>query len=532
MKVAIIGAGASGLTAIKCCLDEELEPTCYERTDELGGLWNYKDEVRDGQASVMKSTVINTSKEIMCYSDFPIPAEYPVFMHNKYVLRYFHLYAQEFRLTKYIQFNTEIITLKKCRDFASTGKWLLNVKDKLTGECKELVYDAVLICTGHHANTHKPSFPGQDRFKGKIIHSHDYKNSLSYEDKRVVIVGIGNSGGDAAVELSRVASQVFLSTRRGSWILNRVAEKGMPVDMCYISRFFNALQTRFPGFIETMAKKQLNNKVDLELYSLKPKHGPFAQHPTVNDDLPNRIICGSVKVKSNIEEITETGIKFDDGTFEDDIDVLFLATGYTFGFPFLDKSVIEVENNKVELFKYMFPPDLEHHTLAVIGFIQPLGAIMPISELQCRLATRVFKGVTKLPSRSEMWSNIKGKAEAMSARYVHSPRHTIQVDYIPFLDELALLNGCKPNLVKLLLKDRALAMKCIFGPCTPYQFRLEGPGKWKGARKAIMTQWDRTLAPLKTKPIEASKKNEMLGFLWFYICFVGLFVLVLSWFKH
>ncbi|WAR30988.1 FMO5-like protein, partial [Mya arenaria] len=382
MKVAIIGAGASGLTAIKCCLDEELEPTCYERTDELGGLWNYKDEVRDGQASVMKSTV-----------------------------------------------------------------------------------------------------NARNLFKGKIIHSHDYKNSLSYEDKRVVIVGIGNSGGDAAVELSRVASQVFLSTRRGSWILNRVAEKGMPVDMCYISRFFNALQTRFPGFIETMAKKQLNNKVDLELYSLKPKHGPFAQHPTVNDDLPNRIICGSVKVKSNIEEITETGIKFDDGTFEDDIDVLFLATGYTFGFPFLDKSVIEVENNKVELFKYMFPPDLEHHTLAVIGFIQPLGAIMPISELQCRLATRVFKG----------------KAEAMSARYVHSPRHTIQVDYIPFLDELALLNG-----LKLLLKDRALAMKCIFGPCTPYQFRLEGPGKWKGARKAIMTQWDRTLAPLKTKPIEAN----------------------------
>ena len=57
MKVAIIGAGASGLTAIKCCLDEGLEPVCYERTDEIGGLWNYKDEVRPGQASVMKSTV-------------------------------------------------------------------------------------------------------------------------------------------------------------------------------------------------------------------------------------------------------------------------------------------------------------------------------------------------------------------------------------------------------------------------------------------------------------------------------------------
>jgi len=57
MKVAIIGAGASGLTAIKCCLDEGLEPTCYERTNDLGGLWNYRDEAIPGQGSVSKSTV-------------------------------------------------------------------------------------------------------------------------------------------------------------------------------------------------------------------------------------------------------------------------------------------------------------------------------------------------------------------------------------------------------------------------------------------------------------------------------------------
>lgn len=70
---------------------------------------------------------------------------------------------------------------------------------------------------------------------------------------------------------------------------------------------------------------------------------------------------------------------------------VILATGYIFGFPFIEKDVVDVKENRLPFFKYMFPPDLEHKTLATIGCIQPLGAIMPIAELQCRLATRVFK---------------------------------------------------------------------------------------------------------------------------------------------
>ena len=107
--VAVLGAGASGLAAIKCCLDEGLEPTCFERTNYIGGLWHYTDNVEEGQSCVMKSTVINTSKEMMCYSDFPIPQEYPPFMHNKYVDKYFNLYADEFKLRDRIKFSTEVV---------------------------------------------------------------------------------------------------------------------------------------------------------------------------------------------------------------------------------------------------------------------------------------------------------------------------------------------------------------------------------------------------------------------------------------
>lgn len=93
------------------------------------------------------------------------------------------------------------------------------------------------MCTGHHADKNVPKFPGLDSFKGEIVHSHDYKTLTGYEDKRIVVIGIGNSGGDAAVELSRVAKQVFLSTRKGSWIVNRIDSYGQPVDMVRTTQF-------------------------------------------------------------------------------------------------------------------------------------------------------------------------------------------------------------------------------------------------------------------------------------------------------
>ena len=143
-------------------------------------------------------------------------------------------------------------------------------------------------------------------------------------------------------------------------------------------------------FVNRFVELRLNYRFDHARYSLRPAHDPLSAHPTVNDDLPNRIITGHVIIKPDIRAFTESGVVFDDGT-KADIDVVFLATGYSFGFPFLDKSVLDVKQNKVNLYKWLFPPDLEKQTLCVIGCIQPLGAIMPISESQCRLFARVVK---------------------------------------------------------------------------------------------------------------------------------------------
>lgn len=526
-RVAVIGAGASGLTAIKCCLDEGITPVCFEKTDHIGGLWHYTNDPQDGQACVMKSTVINTSKEMMCYSDFPIPREFPVFMHNKYVLRYFNLYAENFNLTQHINFQTEVVSIKQNKDFKDNGCWDVKTRDLKTGQTQEETYDGVLVCTGHHADKNVPKFPGLDTFKGEIVHSHDYKTLTGYEDKRIVVIGIGNSGGDAAVELSRVAKQVFLSTRKGSWIVNRIDSYGQPVDMVRTTQFMFWLKKNIipEAVITKIIEAKLNQRFDHATYSLKPDFPPLAAHPTVNDDLPNRIISGNVIIKPDVKRFTESAVEFDDGTTEDDIDVVFLATGYIFGFPFLDKSVLEVKENRVHLYKWMFPPDLEHDTLAVIGCIQPLGAIMPISEQQCRLYARVLKGKVKLPPPDVKWQDIKEKVTDMAKHYVKSQRHTIQVNYVDFMNELAILNGNCPNLVRLFFKDPRLAMNCFFGPCTPYQYRLQGPGRWRGARQYILTQWERTLYPLKTRPVKNPPRESQALFFLFFLIIVGVFTI-------
>lgn len=81
--VCIIGAGLSGMVTAKSCIDYDIEPIVYERTENLGGLWRFRDLVESGQGSVMRSTVVNSSKVLTAFSDYPFPEKYPNFMPNE-----------------------------------------------------------------------------------------------------------------------------------------------------------------------------------------------------------------------------------------------------------------------------------------------------------------------------------------------------------------------------------------------------------------------------------------------------------------
>lgn len=178
-RVAIIGAGVSGLTAIKACLEVDVEPVCYEKKAALGGVWVYDEDTT--KSGLNKCTLMNSCKESSAFSDFPVPIDFPLFLTNQHARKYLELYAENFGLKKFIKFNHELVSLKELED----GTW----KVKITGDGTEIeeVYDYVLLGEGHHNHPITPQIKGLDQFKGKVTHSMYYRTNEEYKDKRVLM---------------------------------------------------------------------------------------------------------------------------------------------------------------------------------------------------------------------------------------------------------------------------------------------------------------------------------------------------------
>lgn len=155
-------------------------------------------------------------------------------------------------------------------------------------------------------------------------------------------------------------------------------------------------------------------------------------------------------------------------------DSVVFATGYKVQFPFISETILPVHENQVRLYKYEFIPNVKHpHTLAFLSLAQPIGALLPIGELQARWFSLLMAGKLQLPSREAMEADIDAK-DQFQKRFYKSERHTIQVDWLPFMDELASEIGAFPPLWKYLFTDFKFFLQLMFGPSAPYQYRLEG----------------------------------------------------------
>lgn len=497
MKVCVVGAGICGLVALKSCLEEKLEVVCFDKTESIGGLWRFRETDVDGLPSVMKQTVIDTSKEMSALSDFPPSQDYANFMHNTSVVRYFTEYAEHFDLMRNIRFGHEVLRATPHDD--DSGKWDVQYKDNKNGKVSQETFDAMMVCSGHHTFPNWPSFEGQDSFEGQMLHTHSYKYNRDFHDKRVLVVGVGNSGTDVTVEMSGVAKNVYWSTRRGVWVVSRCSDNGLPWDLVYSKRYLNFLMTKVLPWdtANSYFEKKATQRMDHTLYNLKPKHRFFQQHVTVGDNIPNAVLAGKVTVKGNVHHFTKHGVVFEDDDTEYPLDVAIFATGYTMRLDFLPDEVITVKQNTADLYRMVFPPN--RRTLAVIGFVQPNGAIFPIAEMQSRWAVRVFTGKQSLPSNEEMRTEIEERRSQLRKQFVNTQRHTVECGYIDYMDELAELVGAKPSLLSLAFTDPKLWYACVFGPCLSYQYRIRGPHPWAGARRAILGVDQRMRTPLSTR---------------------------------
>ena len=283
----------------------------------------------------------------------------------------------------------------------------------------------------------------------------------------------------------------------------RLSKKGLPIDSAISRVNFLIPKSLLKGQLMNI----INDKFDHDMFSLTPKYGFFAKSLTINDELPFQIVNGNVVIKPGISRFHKTGVEFEDGTYED-IDCVIMGTGYLAEIP-VDESVTDVSQNRIHLYRNMFPPQLEHPTLAMIGLTSQAGSLNSICELQCRWVTRLIKGICKLPSRKDMEIHIqKYKADLEEKGAFSADRGSYLVDSIPYMDEIAKDIGCYPYFWQQFLGgDPKLAMKCMFGPFHPYQYRLVGPGKWDGAREAIMTAMDRVKGAYRTDQVKSKKQQ-------------------------
>lgn len=421
-RVCIIGAGASGLAAAKSLQQRGIDFDCFEMGSAIGGLWRYNND--NGQSAAYRSLHINTSRDRMAFSDFPMPSDYPDFPHHSQIIAYFEQYARHFGLNERITFRTAVEHVDPVGD----GTFDVTIRP-LGGQRRCSRYDAVLVANGHHWNPKYPEFPGD--FSGRTIHSHEYRTADEMADRNVLVVGIGNSGCDIACEASRVARKVFLSTRSGAHIIPKYI-LGKPLDRVAPAWMWRHLPLsvfqRIFGLTLRIARGRVSR------FGLpEPAHRVLAEHPTISSDLLNLIGHGKIHVRPNVSQLNGQTVAFDNGA-EEQVDTIVFATGYNITFPFLDDDVMNPEGNRVSLFKHVVHPD--YANLYFIGLIQPWGAIMPLAEQQAYWVGDILTGECRLPDRESMLSDVDLSDRKMQKRYVRSARHTIQVDFYPYKKEL------------------------------------------------------------------------------------------------
>jgi dimethylaniline monooxygenase (N-oxide forming) len=414
-RACVIGAGSSGITVAKALYEARVPFDCFEMGPVVGGNWVFRNP--NGQSACYSTLEMNTSGPRMAYSDLPIgDDDYP---RHEAVREYFERYVDHFGLRSQITFNTKVERVERRED----GAYEVEISGEGSAGGREVrAYDAALVANGHHWDRRWPEPPFPGRFDGTEMHAHDYRDPEVFAGKRVVVVGVGNSGMDIARDASRVAEATFLSARRGVHVLRkRLGRKRKPIDQM-LAPAWVPWWLRQKGFELFRWRSGDVSRLGLP----GPDHKVGHAHPTVSDEIHDRLAAGAVRPKPNIRELRGDRVAFADGT-EERADVIVYCTGYKVTFPFFDQNFLAAPGNDLPLYRRTFHPDIEG--LYFIGLAQPLGAIMPVAEEQGRWIADLLAGRYQLPPAAEMREEMSRERAAHAKRFYPSPRHTMEIDF-------------------------------------------------------------------------------------------------------
>lgn len=511
-RVAVIGAGPSGLVTVKELLAEGHQPSCFEKAAGLGGVFRFAPD--DGV--VWESCRLTSSGPLTAFSDFPMgPTETGHLPVGQYV-DYLRRYCDAFGVTPHLRFGSCVDAVEQDAD----GGWIVRSHDA-RGRHEER-FDAVAVCSGLHQHPHVPRFPGQDTFPGTVIHGAQYRRPAEVEGKRVLIVGAGESGADVVAEVAEHAAATVLSLRRGVGVQKRISF-GKPGDY-RTSRLGHSsahwvFHSRHPAddwkrrryrrtFLPLVVVDKLLQLVHRAGWELLPllkarrlgdirtnvatwrltkqllaeSGGVLAeQFGTKSDEFVRAIARGRCRRVPAIARFEGARVRFEDGSdFEPDL--VILCTGFDTRMPMLDPAVADPPR-----YLHTFNPTVGAR-LGFIGFLRPaFGAIPPLAELQARWFALLLSGRRALPPAPEMHAVIDRWTD-LRAHYFRpiGTRLGHLVDHTSFCDALAAEIGCKPTRRAIWQENLAFRRRFYAAPFVAAQYRLVGPHAKPEVARAVI----------------------------------------------
>jgi len=420
----VIGAGPSGLAALRHLTACGLPVECLEREQGLGGNWLFG----SGTSRVFASTRLISSQRLTEFADFPLPRHWPAYPDHRQCLAYLRSYAAHFQLEPLIKTGVGVESIDPAGPPGSG--WIVR-----TSEATARRYRGVVIASGHNHVPRLPDLPGE--FTGTLLHAAEYKSPtmpVPIAGRRVLVIGGGNSGCDIAVECSRQAGLTVHSTRRGYYVVPRMV-MGRPADL----RSERLLRMGAPTWLRRLvAARVIARTVGLPWkHGLpRPDHRLFETHPVVNSDLLAQIDAGRIRPAGDVAGFDGPTVVFRDGTRES-FDVVIAATGYVTTFPFIDCRLLgaDTASGIPNLFLNLLHPVRDD--IAVVGLIQPDSGQWGITDIQAKLVARMARAARGSPQASGwLYARRQRPTPPARIRYVDSPRHALEVEHYSYRCEL------------------------------------------------------------------------------------------------
>lgn len=405
-RYCIIGAGPAGLITGRAFNQFGINFDIIERFSDVGGIW----EIKNQGSPMYESAHFISSKKISNIPNYPMPEDYPSYPNHRQILSYLKSFARDNDLYKNILFNTSVSNVEK-----DGGNWSVKLSN---GDVR--VYQGVVVCNGNTWDPLKPKYPGH--FSGEERMSNSFKHAREFNNKRVLIVGGGNSACDIACDAATNAKQAYISMRRGYHFIPKFVF-GMPVDEFAHKR---SLPDRVARSLYRLLMKIYNG--DLKKLGLQsPDHPLFASHPLMNTQLLHYLGHGDIKAKPDIKEFEGSTVKFVDGTSVD-VDLVMYATGYKVTYPFLDKKHFNWLGKYPDLFLSVFHK--EYDNLFVIGLHQTDGGAYGFFNLQANMIANFLIDQDRMPNRAKKFSHMKQTIVpnlSGGIQYIKSARHETYV---------------------------------------------------------------------------------------------------------